>query len=996
MKPTTKCSFFACILLLCSHVFLFSQQIYKGSISGRAGMALGGASILNKSSNKGLVSDSTGHFTLSATPGATLEISYVGYLSQQIVLGSQKELQISLTESITNLNEVVRIGYGTALRKDVTGAVASISTNQFNTGVITNPMQEVQGKVAGLVITQPGGDPNGDFIVRVRGATSLEGQPPLLVIDGVAVDSFQVAINTLNPGDVESFTILKDASSAAIYGSRGANGVILVTTKRGKAGKPQFEYSGFLSTESISRELPVLSASDWRKAAVGDTLAAGLDLGANTDWQKAISQTAFSQSHLLSVSGGGSQVSYRGSVGYINQQGVIQNTGKRMITARLNVDQKSLDNKLEIRYGLSTSVINRDFLPDQNSTSQNISNGPNNSNNSGSSINLFAAGFLPVWPVYNPDGTFFLPPLGGINPLQTIHDIYSKQKENFYQGSLKADYEILKGLRLGVLGALSEGNNVYDFFSPQEPGSNALSSATKANYNKQDFTGDIHGSYQKTFGKSSIDVTGVYEYNKFENDGFSLTARGILVPDLLDNNFGAATNVLTSDISSYKNEVILISFLGRLVYTYDNRYILTASFRRDGSSKFGPNNAWGNFPSVAVAWRASNEKFMQGIGWLNNLKFRVSYGYTGNQENLPPYKYQQTYNTAGPYLNNSQTNQILQSYAVNQEYNPDLKWEVRKSFNAGMDFSILKDRVYGSLDVFNDKTSDMLYLYNIPQPPFLASQVYANAADAINKGVELTLGAVIIKKSKFSWDIQGNVATLTNRITNLLGQFKGTELSITNPGFGGAGGGALGFSYITQLAVGHPAGVFWIPQHAGFDAAGNELFNNYNSNGKLVGTSTTYGDSDRVYIDPTPRYTWGFTSNFYYGNFDFSFFIRGVEGQKIFGNSLMAFGSTKLFPGTNITKEALSDGFKELAEPSTFWLRDGSYIRMQNITLGYNFRNIKGINKLRVYVVATNLFTITNYNGVDPEVSTDGQQRYIEQGYYPKTRGFTFGINAGF
>jgi TonB-linked SusC/RagA family outer membrane protein len=993
MLPTTKCSFIACILLLCCQSSIFSQQIYKGIVSGRGGLSLTGASILNKSTNKGLVSDSSGHFIISAAPGATLEISYIGYLSQQIVLTNKTELQISLTESISNLNEVIRIGYGTALRKDVTGAVASISTSQFNTGVITNPMQEVQGKIAGVVIAQPGGDPNGDFIVRVRGATSLTGQPPLLVIDGVAVDSFQVAINTLNPGDVESFTVLKDASSAAIYGSRGANGVILITTKRGKAGKPQFDYSGFLSTETISHELNMLSANEWRKAAAGDSSAAILDLGANTDWQKAISQTAFSQSHLLSVSGGGSQVSYRGSVGYIDQQGVIQNTGKRMITARLNVDQKSLDNKLDIRYSLNTSVINRDFLPDQKSTSQNISDGANNSNNSGSYINFFAASFLPVWPIHNPDGSFFLPPLGGINPLQVIHDSYSKQKENFYQGSLKADYEILKGLRLGVLGALSEGNNVYDFFTPMEPGSNSLASATKANFNKQDFTGDIHGNYQKTFGKQSIDITGVYEYNKFENDGFSVSARGFLVPDLLDNNLGLATNVLTSDISSYKNEVILISFLGRLVYTYDNRYILTASFRRDGSSKFGPNNAWGNFPSIAVAWRASNEKFMAGIDWLNNLKFRVSYGYTGNQENLPPYKYQQIYSAGGAYLYN---NQILQSYAVNQEYNPDLKWEVRKSFNVGMDFSILKDRVFGSLDVFNDRTSGMLYLYNIPQPPFLASQVYANAADAINKGVELTLGAVIIKKNKFSWDVQGNIATLENRITNLLGQFKGTELSITNPGFGAAAGGALGFSYITQLAVGHPAGVFWIPQHAGFDAAGNELFNNYNANGKLVGSSTTYGDSDRVYIDPTPRYTWGFTSNFYYGNFDFSFFLRGVEGQKIFENALMNLGDLKIFPESNVAKEALSNGFKELAEPSTFWLRDASYIRMQNITLGYNFKNIKGFNKLRIYVVATNLFTITHYDGVDPEASSDGQQRYIEQGYYPKTRGFTFGINAGF
>jgi TonB-dependent starch-binding outer membrane protein SusC len=960
---------------------LFSQEVFNGVITGRAGQPVAGVSIINSTTKKGIVTDSSGRFSIAAMKGDMLEISCVGYLSQHVVIKNGSEIVLQLTETQNNLNEVVRIGYGTTTRKDITGAVSGISASQFNVGVITNPMQEIQGKIAGVVIVQPGGDPNGDFIVRIRGATSLTGQPPLLVIDGVAVDSFQIALNSLNPADIESFTILKDASSAAIYGSRGANGVIIVTTKRGRAGKALVEYDGFISQENISHELDALNANEWRKAVAGNPDSSFIDLGANTDWQKAMTRTAFTQNHLLSISGGTSQLSYRGSVGYIDQQGIVINTGKRMVTARLNLDQKSLDDRLEIRYGFSGSVTNRDLLPDQTSTSQQITNG-------GSGIFFYPNNImLPVWPVYNPDGTYFQP---YINPLFFLNEFYSNLKENFFQGSVKADYEILKGLRAGVLGALSEGDNTYGSFQPAAPG--MMSMATKSNNNKEDFTGDLHASYQKNFGKQSIDITGVYEYNKFENDGFAVNAGGFLVPDLLNNNLGSATSVLTSGISSYKNEVLLISFLGRLVYSYDNRYILTASFRRDGSSKFGPENAWGNFPSVAVAWRASNEEFLKQVQWLSNLKFRVSYGYTGNSENLPPNQYQLLY-SPGAYLNNGTINT---SYSNSQEYNPDLKWEVRKSFDIGMDFAVLKERISGTFDVFNDKTSNMLYLYDLPQPPFINSQVYANAASAVNKGIEISLNAVIIRDKKFSWTIQGNLSTVKNYITQLLGQFQGANLNLTSTGFGTAFGYAFKQTYVTQLAIGHPAGVFWIPQHAGFDMNGNELFNKYNSQGKWTGTSTSFTDTDRVYIDPTAKYTWGFTSSFNLGNFDMSFLLRGVEGQKIFANSLMNLGSTKTLPGSNVVKEALTDGFSQFPQASTFWLRDGSYIRCENLVLGYNFKNLKGISRLRLYLVATNLFVITKYGGVDPEVSVDGYQRYIDALYYPKSRGFTFGVNLGF
>lgn len=961
---------------------LFSQHIFKGNVTGRDGMPLAGANVGIKGTNNFVLTDSLGHFKITANPGNIIEFTYVGYGDYRTILGNEKELNISLSEKLVNLDQVVLIGYGSSKRKDITGAVAKVTAKEFNTGVITNPLQQLQGKVAGVVIVQPGGDPNGEFTIRVRGATSLEGQPPLLVIDGIAIDDFNKSLSTLNPADVESYDILKDASAAAIYGSRGGNGVILVTTKKGRAGKTLVEYNAYLGVEKISNQIKVLNADEWRKATGGNT---NLDLGANSDWQKLVSQTGISHSHLIGISSGNDQFTFHGSVGYIKQEGVIINSGKEVITARLTAFQKSLKNRLELRYGINSSIINRNFLPDQNSTSQ--------SRLGGAFVFGQTLRYLPVWPVYNPDGSYYQPPSNNINPLFLLKELYSKLRENFFQTSVKADYELLQGLKLGVLGSLSHGTEIYDRFWPTIPGTNVVSDASKSNNNKQNISSDIHGNYHNIFGKHSIDITGAYEYNKFVNDGFGVTARGFLIPELLNNNLSAATNIGTNDIYSFKNEIKLISFLGRVVYNFNDRYILTANFRRDGSSKFGPNHRWGNFPSLAFAWLATNENFLNKVKWLNNLKLRVSYGLTGNQEDLPPNSYQLLYGRSGAYLYNGQ---FSQSYAVQQENNPDLKWEVRKSLNFGLDFSVLGDRIHGTVDVFHDKTSDMLFLYDIPQPPFLTNKVYANAATASNKGIEITIGASAIRNNHFTWETQANVSTLKNRITNLLGKFKGSDLSLTNRFYGYAGGGGFGTAPVTLLKEGYPSGVFWIPQHAGIDAGGHELYNNYDANGKLVGTSTSYSNQDKVLIDPTPDFSWGFTNNFTFRDFDASFFLRGVQGQKIFANSILDLENSNYLPGRNVNKKALTNGFTDLPQPSTYWLRDGSFARLENVTLGYRFKNLRNISKLRIYITATNVFVITKYEGVDPEVRTEGFERYIDFNYYPKTRGFTFGVDMGF
>lgn len=958
----------------------------RGSIkSGSDAEPLIGVSIIKKGTQIGTISDLSGNFTLEALYGDTLLFSYIGYTSKEVIVPFDKVMDVTLDWESISLQEIVVTGYGSKQRKDITGAIIKVNVNDFAVGVLNNPIEQIQGKVAGLVIVQPGGDPNGELTVRLRGAASLEGQPPLLVIDGVAIEDFQRALATLNPADVESYDILKDASAAAIYGARGANGVIIVTTKTGKTGKTAVEYNGFSSIENVSKSLEILNASQWREATA-NIGGSGLDKGGNSDWQKAVLRTALSQSHNLGVSGGTEKFNFRGSIGYINQEGILQNTGKEIISSRLSASQKSINGKLDIRYGINTSLINRNFLPDQVSTSM--------SRTGGSNIFQNILSFLPAWPVKNPDGTYYhTPDPNYINPLFSLNETYSRQKENFVQTSFKADFDLLTGLKVGILGALTRANEVYDYFYPGIPSVSEQTSASKRNNNKQNSTGDVHAYYRKSFNKHSFDLTAVYEYNKFVNDGFGAGARGFLVPQILNNNLGTSTDVRLNDISSYKNEVKLISFLGRIAYNYDDRYLFTANFRRDGSSKFGINHRWGNFPSVALAWRASNEKFIQSIKWINELKFRVSYGSTGNQENIPPYPFQLLYGPAGTYFYN---NQFFQSYAITQENNPDLKWEVRKSFNIGLDFSVFDQRLTGTIDYFNDKTEDMLFRYALPQPPFLTNAVIANAANALNKGIELTLNASIVKNSNFSWDVRFNLGTLKNKITNLSGRFKGVDLTISNFYYGYADGRGLSGAYVTKLEVGYPPGVFWIPQHAGLDDKGHELYNNFDTAGKLIGTSNQYSDQDRVYIDPTPQFTWGYTNDFKWGNFDFSFFFRGIQGQKILANSLMVMETVTRLPGSNVTIKALNNGFTNQPQPSTYWLRDASFARLENLSLGYNFKNIKGLNTLRIYLLARNLFVLTRYEGLDPEIKVEGSQRYIDNNYYPKTRSISFGVNIGF
>ncbi len=967
--------FFCWIILLSLPSLLFSQQrSVTGRVTDSSNSPLADAtvSVVGKSINTKTKGD--GSFTINVPSSANqLKITYVGYQDKTISITSDN-LTVNMTAATSNLSDVVVIGYGTARRKDVTGAVAAVSSKNFNQGVVTNPIQQIQGKVSGLVITVPGGDPNSSPIIRLRGQTSLTGgQTPLIVVDGVPLDDPN-QLNNIPPGDIASYDVLKDASATAIYGSRGANGVIIVNTKRGQSGQVKVDYDAYVGVEKQSKKYDFLSGDEWRKA-VKDP--GSFDKGANTDWQDEINRTALSHSHSLGISGGAKGFNYRGSVSYIDQQGIIINTGKQQLGLRFNAQQRVLDDRLEFQVGAVNTQTNRDLL------------------NYGNISKIFNT--PPVYPVYNKDGSYFaFSDFEQFNAVEHLNLETNKAKEYLTLLYGTVNYELIRGLRAGVTGSISHFNRQTSFFQPSYPLEGNNNNASAGNENKDSRKGDIHINYIKDFGKNNFNLTGVYEYNYFTNNAFSGGGQQYLVPENENNNFGSSINPIFNRIGSYKEEYKLISFLGRLNYNYNSKYYVTASLRRDGSSKFGKNNRWGNFPSVDVAWRLSQEDFMKGIGWISDLKLRAGYGVTGNSDAISPYATNLLYGPSGRYYN-AATGSFPQSYSPIQNENPDLRWEERRGKNIGLDFGFLNNRITGDINVFRDKTVNLLFDYTVPVPPFFRDRILANVGTLSNKGVELAVTAQVVRGRKFTWTASGQITFIKTKVESLSGTYRGIKVNTNDIGSGYGVGRGLSSYNITFLKPGYAPYVFYIPHYLGVDKDGNQLLD---SAGKAVPASNE--NPSKHYIDPNPDFNYGLNNTLTYGSWTLNFFLRGVHGQKIFNNTLLNFENVNRLPGNNVTKEALTNGIKDAATISDLWLQNASYLRLDNATLGYTFPHVSRINNLRVYVAANNLFVITPYRGLDPEIRVaESNLAYIDvtyygEAFYPRTRSFTFGVNVSF
>jgi TonB-linked SusC/RagA family outer membrane protein len=970
-----------CFLLMC--FFVLPAMAQNKSITGKVtdskdGSAMPGVSVSVKGTTAGVTTGANGSFSLSVPPSATtLVFSFIGYDKQEVDITGKSTVNVSLVANSTALSEVVvvGVGYGSQRKKDVTGAVESISSKDFNQGIVINPLSQIQGKVAGLNITQQGGNPNSeDAGISIRGQTSITGnQSPLFVIDGVAT-SGDSQFQNLSPEDIESYDVLKDASATSIYGSRGANGVIIVTTKKGRTGRATIDYAGYVGISNQAKYYDLLNAAEYSKAieAIPGVTPATYEKGGNVDWQRAISRTAITHSNNIAISGGANGFNYRGSVNYELQEGTVLNNQKKQLGLRFNAEQKALNDKLDVTFNFSNTTVYRDQLTDGNPVANYVFNAP------------------PTYPIYNPDGSYnTFVDFNLANPLEHLLETYNKGTTYQTLANATANYNLLPSLKVGVTGVLIHDNTLTHFFQPSFPGEGNINNALQQSFNNNTYEANAHIDYTKSFGKHNISATAVYEYNDFYTESFTAAGQNFTVPENLDNVLQSGDGT-KNKITSLKDNYKIISYLARVNYNYDNRFYVTASIRRDGSDKFGADHQWGTFPAVDLAYRFKKD-LLSSVEWVDDIKLRLGYGIVGNSSALDVYQNVTLYGADQSYFDGSNTAfQYPASYTYKQNPNRDLQWEERKGKNIGLDFSLFGNRLSGDINYYNDKTDKLLYKYGVPTPPFFVNYIFANVGSLTNKGLEIALTGQILRGSAITWTANGQITFNKTKVTSLAGTYNGFNLSSDQIISGSAAGRGLSSEPITYYKPGQPLDVFYLRHYTGVDANGNELFD-----GKTLDQNAS---PNKYYIDPNPKFNYGINNTFGYKNWSLSFFLRGVYGQKIFNNTLLDYETITRLPSNNVTRAALTNGIKDGLHVSDLWLENASYLRLDNASLGYSFKTIKGISNLRVYLAGNNIFVITKYKGLDPEFApkahyTDGNGALQS---YPKSRAFVVGANVSF
>lgn len=968
-----------------------TMQAVSGNVKNESGELLPGVTVIVKGTTNGTVTDLEGNYKITEVPSdAILVFSFIGMKTLEISIDGKTQINITMQEESIGLDEVVAIGYGTMKKSDLTGSVTSVSSEDFNKGPQLTTQQLIQGKISGVNISQNSGKPGGSNTIRVRGGTSIgASNDPLYVVDGVPISTSDVGrsnigfyatnifdqeptnpLMTLNPNDIESVTVLKDASATAIYGSRGANGVIMITTKKGKAGRAQVSYDVSSGFSKVAKTLDVLSANQYRET-VSDLFGAGIldDKGANTNWQDEIYRTAFQQSHYLSLTGGNDNTTYRASLGYNTQDGIMLGSSIEQENMRVNVTHKALDGKLSfdlrMNYGQN--------MADQSAISNTVSS------EFGSSLNYEAYVFNPTYPIYNGDGNFYHIPPFRVNPVSYSSEVIDQRDNARFLGDFSTTYRIIEPLsvkvNLGYNKQTIDRNSYISNANPQGEGSGGYASVQKL----QDFSKLLETilSFDKTLGKHTVNAIAGYSYQYFKNEGLRNTASGFLSDEFKWFSLQAASSI--ESVTSYLESNKLISEYGRINYNYDDRFLLTATVRRDGSSRFGSGNKWGIFPSGAASWRISQEKFFHSET-VSDLKIRASYGVTGNQE-IGSYRSIPTLGASSSgYLvgGNRVTIVLPQQYA-----NPDLKWEETAQLDVGLNFGFFDQRIFGSIDYYRKETSDLLLDIPVPSPSPISTQL-ANVGSVENKGIEFEINAKVIAKTDLSWNVNFNLSANRNKILSLSNdKWQGDDMQ-TAP----AQGQGLSGTYTQLITPGEPLGTFY----------------------GLVYTGTVDGveqfeADEQVIGNAQPDFTFGFANTLAYKNWDLSVNLRGTVGNDVYNataNNLAYLGN---LPGRNVLTEALTNGVTA-DQPKIFssrWIEDGSFVRLDNLTLGYNF-NIKNtfLSNARLYVTGQNLLLITGYSGLDPEVNSDvsGGSGVLPLGIdylaYPKAKTISIGANITF
>ncbi len=974
---------------------LYSQtKSVSGKVTDATGNPVSGAVVKVKGGTNTTTADSSGRFSLSnVKSGDVLVFSHIGFAGFEETIGSSDQVNIILAPSAASLNEVVVIGYGTTRKKDLTGAITTVTSKDFQKGQITTPEQLIAGKVAGVSIISNGGRPGAGSTIRIRGGSSLQASnDPLIVIDGIPLENSSISgspnpLGFINPNDIESFTILKDASAAAIYGTRAANGVILITTKRGTGGKLRVNFTTNNSISVITKKVDVLSPDEFRKIVNEHGTAAQQEMmgSANTDWQDEIYQPAFSTDNNLSLSGGIKSLPYRLSVGYANQNGVLKTDNLQRISGALMLNPTFFDSHLKVDLNLKGTLQKNRFAP-QGAIGAAVTFDPTQPVYATKNTDRFG-GFY-EW--LDPSTATGLVNLAGRNPVGLLNQRFDESNPQRLIASITADYKFhfLPELRANLNMGYDISNGKGTVYVPDSAASDYVAGGTGGQNNqyRQKRTNsvfDFYLNYNKLFTgiKSQVDLTAGYSYNNFLTKVFnyaSYNAQGIKYPN--------------SDPAFPYNEPehTLLSYFGRLNYTFMDRYLLTATLRKDGSSRFGPDNKWGWFPSVALAWKIKQEDFLTNNSVISDLKLRLGYGVTGQQDGINDYDFLSFYALSAPNATYQFGNTYYQMYRPGA-FNPNIKWEETSTANIALDYGFLQNRITGSIDFYIKKTSDLLNL--IPQPAGTNFDAFfiANVGTMENKGVEFSINAQVLQEQDFTWDAAFNITYNKNTITNLtVVPDDPTYRGILAGGIAGGIGG--GFAQVQQ--VGYSRNTFNLYKQV-YNTEGKPLENVFvdlNEDGIINQDDLSKSES------AVPDVFMGFTSSFNYKKWTAGFVLRSSIGNYVYNNVYSNTGNLNQILGNSVLYNASSNyletGFKGNSNNllSDYYIQNASFLRMDNLTIGYDAGHVfNKTARLRVSAGIQNVFVITKYTGLDPEVSSG-----IDNNFYPRPRIFTLGASIDF
>ena len=1052
------------------------QQNDTRRISGRVtddtGKPLMGVTVVEKGTTNGVSTTADGSYTLRLqnAENAVLEFSFIGYRNTELPAGTKTTLDVQLTESVTTMDNVVVIGYGTTTKKELTGSVSSLKSDDFKQGNITNPLQLLQGQVAGLnIVRADGGDPNGDFEIQLRGMTTMAGgASPLVVIDGVVGGD----LSNVSPDDIASIDVLKDGSAAAIYGTRGTNGVILVTTKKAHAGENRIEFSAYVAMQSVDKKPDVMSASEYRntirqyfpdkassydfggstggdlsnvspddiasidvlkdgsaaaiygtrgtngvilvttkKAHAGENRiefsayvamqsvdkkpdvmsaseyrntirqyfpdkASSYDFGGSTDWFDAVTRKhPVSQNYNVSSSGGSAKLNYRASVSYTNDIGLVKKTGNEKLRGRLNVSQSLIRDRLKVDYNFAYTTGKGSYAD--------------------KFIMRQAVLRNPTEPIYETSGNnpqygkyFFSPGIDYHNPVAMLEQRDDEGIRKEFSGSVNASLRIIDGLKISAMGAIIERSerygHYYGRYYPVNIGNNGTAETYNDHYKNKMLEATI--DYSGTFGDHKLQAIAGYSFSEESSESYDQMNYKFDTDIFGFHNIGSggALKEGLASMGSSKEDNRLIAFFGRVMYNYKEKYLFSASVRYEGSSRFGDNHKWGTFPAVSLGWRISREPWLKDAKWLNELKLRAGFGITGNQE-IGNYRSLSILRKGSSnfYYNKK----WISTYEPGSNPNPDLRWEKKKEFNVGLDMSVLDNRLNVTVDYYNRRTKDLLYTYTVPVPPNLYPSKFANVGTIDNKGIEVTVNATPISRKNFSWNL---AATISHNKNNLV-KFSNEDYEMVQIQTGYFPDDLK--MYTMRIVEGGSLGNFWGPKFLGFNDNGGAIYED------LDGVEGITEADYQVIGNAYPDVLLSLQNTFSYKQWSLSFLLRSSIGNDVLNQSRVYYEGFGYFGTRNILRSTLDHAnYKDGAYYSSRFVEDGSYLKLDNITLSYDFKlKSKVISKLRCYVTAQNLFTITGYKGIDPEVSISGLQPGIDwYDFYPRTRTFVLGAAIAF